>query len=89
MRELLARHASGTNLSETAREMHISASAAHNYVAVIKRRLGMRTVAGCVLKAHQLGYLTQPDTSGRVRPCLPDDEEDTGRHAAQLRYMAV
>ena len=89
MREILARHASGSNLSETARELHISVSAAHNYMAVIKRRLGARTIAGCVLKAHCLGYLTEPDRSGRVRQAVPDGFADSGRQAVRMASLAA
>lgn len=85
MREILARHASGLNLTDTAHEMHISVSAAHNYIAVIKRRLGSRTIAGCVLKAYLMGYLTTPDARGRVKSCLPEGEEDLGVDASIAR----
>jgi DNA-binding NarL/FixJ family response regulator len=71
MREILSRHANGSNLSQTARDMYLSDQAVFNYVATIKKILDKRTVAGCCMEAFRLGHLV----------FLPDGSVGTGREA--------
>jgi hypothetical protein len=79
MREILAHHASGMNLSEASREMYVSYSAVAGSVQVIKRRLKARTLAQCVLLAYTQGYISCPDRKGNVKPVLPEGYTDVGR----------
>ena len=71
MVEILARHASGLNMRQVAAEMFLSYSSVANTVQEIRKRLKANTLAACVIRAYNLGYLTLPDSRGVVRPLEP------------------
>lgn len=66
MVRILALHASGLTHAQVAREMYVSYSTVSTLVSQIKERMGMRSLAGCVLRAHQEGVLSYPDEDGHV-----------------------
>ena len=75
MADILARHASGLNMRQVATEMFLSYSSVANTVQDIRKRLGANTLAACVIRAHQLGYLSDPDQRGVVVALDPDEPE--------------
>lgn len=76
MVSILALHASGRTHSEIAQTLFISYSTVVALVSQAKDRLDARNLAGCVLKAHMLGYITYPD-GGVVYPTLMEFTETT------------
>lgn len=53
---------------EVAKLLYVSVSDIGNCVQTVKKKLGGRTVAACVIRAYSMGYLTGPDEEGRISP---------------------
>ena len=60
MVEILAQHASGYRLKEIAGRVYLSYPRVTGIAGEAKRELGVKTLAGAVLRAHKLGYLSHP-----------------------------
>lgn len=76
MVQILARHASGLNLSEVAEDIFISYSWVTNAMSEARKRLGVNSNAALVIQAHDLGYLSHPTGPDRqVFPLQPTDLE--------------
>lgn len=74
MLKILARHASGLTLKEVASEQYISYSAVTNAMYDARQRMEVGSLAGLVMRAHALGYLSHPTgTEQRVFPTQPTD----------------
>lgn len=70
MARILAGHASGLTLGQVALELYVSYSCVANTVQDIKKLLKAKTLAECVMKAHKLGYISDPDEHGIVHPTV-------------------
>ena len=69
MLEILAQHASGYRLKEIAGRVYLSYPRVTGIAGEAKRELGVQTLAGAVIRAHALGYLSHPTgPEGRVFP---------------------
>lgn len=69
MRTMLAHHASGLTMQQVALEMGISYSNVANTMQWVKERLGVRTLAGCCVRAYALELIYVPeDAPFRVLP---------------------
>lgn len=76
MVKILARHASGLKLTEVADEIYISYSAITNAMLEARRRTGSGTIAGLVMRAHDLGFLSHPTgPDQQVFPLDPTDQK--------------
>lgn len=60
MVRILAEHASGHRLKELTTVVYLSYPRITGIAGEAKRALGTQTLAGAVLRAHQLGYLSHP-----------------------------
>ena len=58
--EILALHASGYRLKEISKKVYLSYPRVTGIAGEAKRELGVKTLAGAVIRAHDLGLLSHP-----------------------------